>query len=172
MNACPVIVCSPSHFDNNFVSVVDCIKMDTDFDRYFQQGQKLGYSEGTLQKYIDQCLERDQRETERDKEREREREERLTKLKLDAELEKERLKAETERIKIQQEQTVDDRPNSSHGLGPRPSNFPKLPTFKESVDSIDAFLYRFEAHANALKWPKDSWSVPFSAVLEGQVLGL
>ena len=153
--------------------------MDEVFDRYFKQGQKLGYSAETLPKYIDQCFERDQREKERDKEREekerdkereREKEERLTKLKLDAEVEVARLNVESERGKMQQDQN--ERQSTSHGVGPRPSNFPKLPIFKESIDSIDAFLYRFESHANALKWPKDSWSVLLSAVLQGQALDL
>ena len=59
--------------------------MDAVFDRYFKQGQKLGYSEEPLQKYIDQCLERDQREKEKDREKDKEREERERETKTEKE---------------------------------------------------------------------------------------
>jgi hypothetical protein len=44
--------------------------------------------------------------------------------------------------------------------------------FHEKQDDIDSFLYRFESHANALKWDKSQWVIYLSALLEGNALSL
>ncbi|XP_070203305.1 uncharacterized protein [Littorina saxatilis] len=60
-----------------------------------------------------------------------------------------------------------DREQKTH-----PRNYPRLPMFKEAIDSMDSFLCRFEAHAEALSWPKKDWGILLSAVLDGQALNL
>ena len=52
----------------------------------------------------------------------------------------------------------------------RPRNYPKLPMFKESEDSIDSFLCRFETHAEAMHWPKVDYVAILSSLLSGQAL--
>lgn len=42
----------------------------------------------------------------------------------------------------------------------------------ESVDSIDAFRCRFEAHAKASSWPTGNWPILLSYILEGRLLSL
>ena len=49
---------------------------------------------------------------------------------------------------------------------------PKLPAFREKTDDIGSYLFRFEAHATALKWYKAHWVTYLSALLEGTALTL
>eukprot|EP00745_Piridium_sociabile_P002381 TRINITY_DN1145_c0_g1_i6.p1 TRINITY_DN1145_c0_g1~~TRINITY_DN1145_c0_g1_i6.p1 ORF type:complete len:1434 (+),score=199.20 TRINITY_DN1145_c0_g1_i6:329-4630(+) len=46
-------------------------------------------------------------------------------------------------------------------------NVPKLPIFREDKDDMDAFLFRFEAHAEMCKWDRNVWSIHFAACLQG-----
>ena len=48
--------------------------------------------------------------------------------------------------------------------------YPKLPNFNPEKDDIDAFIFRFEAHATALKWERASWPIHFAASLQGASL--
>ena len=59
--------------------------------------------------------------------------------------------------------------SSRVGCGP---TLPKLPAFREKTDDIDSYLFRFEAHATALKWDKAHWVTYLSALLEGTALTL
>ena len=47
---------------------------------------------------------------------------------------------------------------------------PKLPTFNDSKDNIDAYLQRFERFATSMKWKKETWATSLSALLKGQAL--
>ena len=49
---------------------------------------------------------------------------------------------------------------------------PKLPTFDDSKDNIDAYLQRFERFATYMKWKKETWATLLSALtlLKGQAL--
>ena len=35
---------------------------------------------------------------------------------------------------------------------------PKLPSFDEKMDDLDAYLYRFEGYATMQGWPKERWA--------------
>ena len=35
---------------------------------------------------------------------------------------------------------------------------PKLPSFDEKIDDLDAYLYRFEGYATMQGWPKERWA--------------
>ena len=47
---------------------------------------------------------------------------------------------------------------------------PKLTSFRENVDNMDAFLERFERFARNHNWPEDSWAINLSALLTGKAL--
>ena len=50
------------------------------------------------------------------------------------------------------------------------SKVPRLPSFDESKDNIDAYLMRFERYAIVQGWPKEHWAVDLSALLTGKGL--
>ena len=41
---------------------------------------------------------------------------------------------------------------------------PKLPSFDENIDDLDAYLYRFEGYATMLGWPKERWASNLSVL--------
>ena len=47
---------------------------------------------------------------------------------------------------------------------------PKLPSFDENKDNVDAYLLRFERYAEQQCWPRDQWAVYLSALLSGKGL--
>ncbi|KAL8596168.1 hypothetical protein ACOMHN_021208 [Nucella lapillus] len=47
-----------------------------------------------------------------------------------------------------------------------------MPTFDESKDLMDAYLYRFEQHAKVQNWDPEVWSICLSSHLTGQALDL
>ena len=47
---------------------------------------------------------------------------------------------------------------------------PKLPSFDEKIDDLDAYLYRFEGYATMQGWPKERWASNLSALLKGNAL--
>ena len=47
---------------------------------------------------------------------------------------------------------------------------PKLHSFDEKMDDLDAYLYRFEGYATMQGWPKERWASNLSALLKGNAL--
>ena len=47
---------------------------------------------------------------------------------------------------------------------------PKLPSFDEKIDDLDAYLYRFEGYASMQGWPKEIWASNLSDLLKGNAL--
>ena len=47
---------------------------------------------------------------------------------------------------------------------------PKLPSFVDSKDDLDAYLQRFERFADTAKWHKTGWAFKLSALLSGRAL--
>ena len=47
---------------------------------------------------------------------------------------------------------------------------PKLPSFVDGKDDLDAYLQRFERFAETAKWKKDGWASKLSALLSGPAL--
>ena len=47
---------------------------------------------------------------------------------------------------------------------------PKLPSFVDGKDDLDAYLQRFERFAETGKWKKDGWASKLSALLSGRAL--
>ena len=93
-------------------------------------------------------------------------------------VEKNRQEEETKRQAHAQAQgQASAQQDDGHGIGQgsrvghKPS-LPKLPAFREKIDDIDSYLFRFEAHATALKWDKAHWVTYLSALLDGTALTL
>ena len=47
---------------------------------------------------------------------------------------------------------------------------PKLPSFVDGKDDLDAYLQRFERFETAAKWEKAGWATKLSALLSGRAL--
>ena len=144
------------------------------FEEYKTQGERLSLTGIDLVKYVQSCVERDDRVKEREAKRlaqEREREaERLSREKIELEkIELEKLKIDA-RLQLDKGDGNSDRSGFSRASVPR--SYPKVPMFKENTDSIDSFLFRFESHAASMEWPRSNWPVLLSALLEGQALSL
>ena len=60
----------------------------------------------------------------------------------------------------------DDRPRDREDR----AKAPKLPSFVDGKDDLDAYLQRFERFAETAKWKKDGWASKLSALLSGRAL--
>ena len=117
-------------------------------------------------------LEEDRRRE--DEERETRRQEReLRKLELEAELlkQKEATEAakrehELELARLGQARYVAERAE----LREDRAKAPKLPSFVDGKDDLDAYLQRFERFATTAKWEKTGWASKLSALLSGRAL--
>ncbi|XP_069139203.1 LOW QUALITY PROTEIN: uncharacterized protein [Argopecten irradians] len=47
---------------------------------------------------------------------------------------------------------------------------PKLPSFEEGKDNIDAYIERFVRYASAQRWPQEQWGANLGALLKGRAL--
>ena len=89
--------------------------------------------------------------------------------------ERERVKEERElvQIKLELEKTkltsVENGNRTGQASGTT-SRVPKLPTFVEGKDQMDAYLNRFERYARAQNWPENIWATNLSALLSGKAL--
>ena len=117
-------------------------------------------------------LEEDRRRE--DEERENRRQEReLRKLEMEAELlkQKEAIEAakrehELELARLGQGRNVAERAE----LREDRAKAPKLPSFVDGKDDLDAYLQRFERFATTAKWEKTGWASKRSALLSGRAL--
>ena len=117
-------------------------------------------------------LEEDRRKE--DEKRENRRQEReLRKLEMEAELlkQKEAIEAakrehELELARLGQGRNVAERAE----LREDRAKAPKLPSFVDGKDDMDAYLQRFERFATTAKWEKTGWASKLSALLSGRAL--
>ena len=118
--------------------------------------------------------EKEERRRREDEEREARRQERdLRKLELEAELlkQKEAIEAakrehELELARLGQARNVAERAE----LREDRAKAPKLPSFVDGKDDLDAYLQRFERFATTAKWEKTGWASKLSALLSGRAL--
>jgi len=66
----------------------------------------------------------------------------------------------------------EDEADNHSGTRTGRGRLPKLPSFDEDKDEIDAYLLRFERYANQMGWPRESWSLYLSALLKGKALAV
>ena len=116
-------------------------------------------------------LEEDRRRE--DEERETRRQEReLRKLEMEAELLKQKEAIEAAKREHELEiahlavENADGRPEVREDR----AKAPKLPSFVDGKDDLDAYLQRFERFAETAKWKKDGWASKLSALLSGRAL--
>ena len=155
----------------------------SDIDKLLETGGKLGLSGPELLEFVKGERERE-REERLEKERflraqEKERLERERQERLDAESkEREERAHEREMRKLEVEREVEiERARagvtaSSKGSAGRDTRakLPKLPNFNDKVDSIDAYLRRFERFAESAKWDRGDWATHLSALLTSTAL--
>ena len=116
-------------------------------------------------------LEEDRRRE--DEERESRRQEReVRKLEMEAELLKQKEAIEAAKREHELEiarlavESADGRPEVREDR----AKAPKLPSFVDGKDDLDAYLQRFERFAETAKWKKDGWASKLSALLSGRAL--
>ena len=158
------------------------VNMAEEYDVLFQsfvtQARTLGIPDEGLQKYVQGCFERLDRQKEREykqKELELEAKQREKEIELEMVLEVEK----TKRLQLDVQNRVAPQDDSAdtgirtadRGIGARPI-YPKIPMFKERQDDIDSYLFRFETHATALGWDRTKWVTYLSALLDGNALNL
>lgn len=121
--------------------------------------------------------EKEERRRKLDEEREARRQEREIR-KLQAEAELQRQKAEVEEAqrrhelemrRLELEQTHQGPGAKAHNNEDR-AKAPKLPSFVDGKDDLDAYLQRFERFATTAKWEKTGWASKLSALLSGRAL--
>ena len=117
--------------------------------------------------------EREERRRREDEERETRRLEReLRKLEREAELVRQKEAAEAAKREHELELTrlgqrnMDDRPSDREDR----AKAPKLPSFVDGKDDLDAYLQRFERFVETAKWNKIGWASKLSALLSGRAL--
>ena len=118
--------------------------------------------------------EKEERRRREDEERETRRQEReVRKLELEADLLKQReaieaakREHELELARLAQGRNVAERAE----LREDRAKAPKLPSFVDGKDDLDAYLQRFERFATTAKWEKTGWASKLSALLSGRAL--
>ena len=117
--------------------------------------------------------EKEERRRREDEERETRRQEReLRKLEMEAELVRQKEAAEAAKRVHELELArlgqgnLDDRPRDREDR----AKAPKLPSFVDGKDDLDAYLQRFERFAETAKWNKIGWASKLSALLLGRAL--
>ena len=116
-------------------------------------------------------LEEDRRRE--DEERETRRQEReLRKLEMEAELARQKEAAEVAKREHELELARLAARNGDGHTAEREdrAKAPKLPSFVDNKDDLDAYLQRFERFAETAKWKKDGWASKLSALLTGRAL--
>ena len=117
-------------------------------------------------------LEEDRRKE--DEERETRRQERdLRKLELEAKLpkQKEAIEAAKREHELELARLGQGRNDTERAeVREDRAKAPKLPSFVDGKDDLDAYLRRFERFATTAKWEKTGWASKLSALLSGRAL--
>ena len=148
--------------------------MTTNYERWIFVGEKLGYTDTELRRFVTdkQAEERDERE----KDREAKAEERREKAELreiearnrEMEMNEREKTREYELRRLELKAQVKGETETEHSHVSY-AKTPKLPEYKEK-DNMDAYLERFERFAVSQKWEPNTWSINLSALLTGKAL--
>ena len=120
--------------------------------------------------------EREERRRQKDEEREARRQEReIRKLQQEADLMRQKEAAEVAKREHELELARiaamnGDGRTAERGDREDRAKAPKLPSFVDGKDDLDAYLQRFERFAETAKWKKDGWASKLSALLSGRAL--
>ena len=118
--------------------------------------------------------EKEERRRREDEERETRRQEReLRKLELEADLlkQKEAIEAAKREHELELARLAQGRNDTERAeVREDRAKAPKLPSFVDGKDDLDAYLQRFERFATTAKWEKTGWASKLSALLSGRAL--
>ena len=114
---------------------------------------------------------REREKEERERQREREKEEReREKAEADPFQREADRRHEIELARLRVEDSVLNRSGQAERNIGSMGTVPKLPSFDENIDDLDAYLYRFEGYATMQGWPKERWASNLSALRKGNAL--
>ncbi|XP_072164343.1 uncharacterized protein [Diadema setosum] len=122
-----------------------------ELERLAKIGESLGFKGDELQDFI--TRERENAKEERAREREARAEER-----------------ELIKLRLELEKAKGNSNNGNNSCNGSVVQAPKLPTFNDSKDQMDAYLNRFERYATTQRWPEEAWATNLSALLTGKAL--
>ena len=117
--------------------------------------------------------EKEERRRREDEERETRRQEReLRQLEMEAELlkQKEAIEAAKREHELEIARLAVENAEGGPEVREDRAKAPKLPSFVDGKDDLDAYLQRFERFAETAKWKKDGWASKLSALLSGRAL--
>ena len=120
-----------------------------------------------------EAKEKEERRRREDEERETRRQEReLRKLEMEAELlkQKEAIEAAKREHELEFARLAAASAEGRPGVREDRAKAPKLPSFVDGKDDLDAYLQRFERFAATAKWEKTGWASKLSALLSGRAL--
>ena len=120
-----------------------------------------------------EVCEREEKEGERQREREKEEHEHhreRAKAESDALQREADRRHEIELARLRVEDNLLNRTGQAERNIGSMGSVPKLPSFDEKMDDLDAYLYRFEGYATMQGWPKERWASNLSALLKGNAL--
>ncbi|CAH3160586.1 unnamed protein product [Porites lobata] len=134
-------------------------------EKLLQIGKEFGLEGEKLLEFVEkqQKLKEERRREEEEKEekrrkleeeRRREEEEKKEKRRQLEEEKEEKRRNDTERAEVREDR----------------AKAPKLPSFVDGKDDLDAYLQRFERFATTVKWEKTGWASKLSALLSGRAL--
>ena len=148
--------------------------MDDPFAQYKLEAASLGLPEVEIARYCQDRHREDRleaRSTKREEDEQRFRIE-VEKEKLRQE-ENEKIRAHElalKRLELSVEDTADNQTQpQTQNVQFHPGGKPKLP-YLEDKDDVDGFIFRFEKHAEAMKWPRSEWQVYLASLLKGKAL--
>ena len=143
-------------------------------EEFVDIGTRMGLSGKDLVEFVEKreaLVREDEKEREKHarEERNREREIKKKELELEHEIERNKLKLqltekEIELAKINADKKIDPK------LCEVKAKLPKLPSFCDGKDNMDAYLKRFERFAKNANWPVEEWATNLSTLLQGRAL--
>ena len=157
-----------------------------EFDKWIEQGERLGLKGKTLMAFVkeqqvvakeEKAHEREEKQAEREERKEAKREERKEEAKhgertRDAKSIKEEMGMTIDLGRIQLEIETATRAHITRDTGDVRVmvNKPKLPTYDEKRNELDAYLERFEHFAARQHWNREDCTVSLSPLLTGKAL--
>ena len=143
-----------------------------DIQKLVEVGKNFDLSGKELQKYVEE-KEAEERERQMRERKERDnlaREERAHQLEMrrqDKQLLEIQLMLQKARTEVSENNSDDTTSDKTVRVKART---PKLPTFNEGKDDLDAYLKRYERYATSQGWDHNDWAVNLSALLTGKAL--
>ena len=163
-------------------------------EKFTELGKTLGLEGAELFTFVEkqQVLEEKRREEEREEKCRREEEEKeesgrrqdeekevrwqereIRKLQMEAEIQRQKVEGEEAQRRHELEMRHSELEQTHQGPGAQAPNkedrakAPKLPSFVDGKDDLDAYLQRFERFATIAKWDRAGWATKLSALLSG-----